>query len=428
MHRKTLLAPFSLCLALMLLTGCASAPLKSSAASLAAPDYPKGEADRFAAQPEEAFQTSLKEFSADSSCAVLSALECGTNGAYSPVSLYLALALSAAGAQGETQAELLGALRAEEMDPQALSANAQTLFTSLYTTGQFGHLKLASSLWLASGVPFESSFLTTAAQHFFAEVYELDFSADGAGEVIAQWLKKHCGGEKGVSVPPTVDPAQRMALYTCIDFQDEWTSCFSEGATAPGVFNREDGTKVTCDFLNKNDLTGFSTGTGYTACSLGCKDAGSMTFYLPDPGKTPADLLNDPAVVREMLDRDAPGKTQCYGEVTWSIPKFDFTSDLHLKETLRSLGIEKAFSQEDADFSGITAQKPFFLSSVRQAARVAVDEKGVTASAYTELAYAGAGMPSDRAEMILDRPFLFSITSRTGVTLFVGVVGDPTLS
>ena len=153
-----------------------------------------------------------------------------------------------------------------------------------------------------------------------------------------------------------------------------------------------------------------------------------MTFYLPDPGRTPADLLSDPAVIREMLDPEAPGKTQCYGEVIWSIPKFDFTSDLHLEEALSILNVKTAFSQEEADFSGITAQKPFFLSSVRQAARVAVDEKGVTASAYTELAYAGAGMPSDSAEMILDRPFLFSITSRTGVTLFVGVVGDPTLS
>ena len=416
------LSALLLCGALM--SGCSAAPAAAQALPLTSPSLPQGEADRFAPQPEEAFRSSLNAFTVTSSGAVLGALSEAENGVYSPVSLYLALALCTSGAQGATRQELLGALQAGSMDAAALAEGAKTLFTSLYSTGEYGHRKLGASLWLAKGLTFEKAFLQTAADAFFADVYETDFSSEGATKAISDWLASHCGGKKGVAAPPAVDADTLMALYTAIDFQDEWISCFSEKATAPAAFTRADGSSVTCDFLNKGDSGSFLRGTGYTAASLSCKERSTMTFYLPDEGKTPAGLLSDPAVLSELLSGDVPEDGQGYGTITWSIPKFDVKSDLSLSDALKSLGVRRAFSSEEAEFSGMTGDASLFLSSARQAARVAVDEKGVTASAYTELAYAGAGMPLDHADMILNRPFLFSISSG-GTVLFVGVVNDP---
>ena len=57
---------------------------------------------------------------------------------------------------------------------------------------------------------------------------------------------------------------------------------------------------------------------------------------------------------------------------------------------------------------------------------MAIDENGVEASAFTEIGMAGSALPVDRAEMILDRPFIFTITDRNGVVMFMGVINDPT--
>ncbi len=60
---------------------------------------------------------------------------------------------------------------------------------------------------------------------------------------------------------------------------------------------------------------------------------------------------------------------------------------------------------------------------MRQQATLSIDEKGVTAAAFTQIDYCGSAMPQGRAELILDRPFLFFVTAG-GLPLFVGVVGQ----
>ena len=67
-----------------------------------------------------------------------------------------------------------------------------------------------------------------------------------------------------------------------------------------------------------------------------------------------------------------------------------------------------------------------FLSQAKHAARVAIDEEGVIAAAYTVMAAAGAAMPPDeRVEFTLDRPFLFAVTGESGAVLFAGIVNTP---
>ncbi|MBR7136536.1 MAG: serine protease, partial [Clostridia bacterium] len=67
-----------------------------------------------------------------------------------------------------------------------------------------------------------------------------------------------------------------------------------------------------------------------------------------------------------------------------------------------------------------------FVSAIDHAARVTVDEEGVTAAAFTEIALAGgAAAPSDEVDITLDRPFLFVITGINGTPLFAGTVCEP---
>ena len=160
-------------------------------------------------------------------------------------------------------------------------------------------------------------------------------------------------------------------------------------------------------------------GENYTRSQLALKDSGSMIFVLPDEGVDVASLAASP----EALQAALTGGESTTGEVVWQIPKFSFGFSADLIGTLQSLGVSAAFS-ESADFSAIT-DAAAFISGLTQQTHIAIDENGVEASAFTQIDYAGAAMPQGRAEMILDRPFIYAITASNGMILFVGICNNP---
>ena len=85
------------------------------------------------------------------------------------------------------------------------------------------------------------------------------------------------------------------------------------------------------------------------------------------------------------------------------------------------------FDADTADFSPLTDNAGgIFLSQAKHAARVAIDEEGIIAAAYTVMAAAGAAMPpEERVDFTLDRPFLFAVTGGSGAVLFAGIVNAP---
>lgn len=90
---------------------------------------------------------------------------------------------------------------------------------------------------------------------------------------------------------------------------------------------------------------------------------------------------------------------------------------------LKKLGVNSAFAP-DADFTGITDHMAY-ITDVLQETHIAIDEDGVEASAFTQIDYAGSAMPKGRADMILNRPFIYGITARNGSLLFMGVCENP---
>jgi serine protease inhibitor len=180
------------------------------------------------------------------------------------------------------------------------------------------------------------------------------------------------------------------------------------------------GSDVKCDFMNQSfGSAGFINGEGFTRAGLGLKNGGQMVFVLPDEGVSPYELLSSPGQMREIFEGGEVG----HGQVIWKIPRFSFSSKLALNDVLKSLGVSAAFTA-DADFTGIT-EHTAFISDVRQETHIAIDENGVEASAFTQIDYCGAAPPEGRAEMILDRPFIYGITAQNGSLLFVGVCENP---
>ena len=120
------------------------------------------------------------------------------------------------------------------------------------------------------------------------------------------------------------------------------------------------------------------------------------------------------------------------GDIIWRVPRFTCSSKQEWNRLLEELGVKKAFQREEADFSQMieSANLPMqvWISQVEQGAKLIVEEGGIEAAAYTYVGMeeSADGAERERAEMILNRPFLYGIV-KEGVYLFLGVCQNPTV-
>lgn len=415
----------SLALSALLPLGAAATPSPevvqaAAPAALEAPafdDFDARYALRMQNPVSEEFLAAVDAFSAQTASGLLDGKE---NACYSPASLYFALALSAAGARGETQAQLLDVLGAPDAD--TLAAECASLYRLLYTDNEMGTLQISNALWMQAGTPFAPAFLQTASEDFYASLFTADLNAPATIAAMEAWVSEHTGGK----IQPTIEPDPDTILYlmNTIYLKDEWTDLFDEAENTVGPFYRADGGAQDAAYMHRETLSSFVRGDGYLAAGLGLKNQGSVTFVLPDEGTALAALLT-PARLAAILS-GGTAEQQKYGRVSWSVPKFAYESKFDLKAMLQHCGVTDVFDEKRADLSGMTSMPDAFLSSAIQQTYIAVNEQGVEAAAYTELGYAGRGMPMDEAEMNLNRPFLYILRAANGAPLFLGVCAAPT--
>lgn len=377
-------------------------------------DYDARYAVRQANPLTDEFLNAVDEFTCRTAAEFLR--DSDTNINYSPLSLYYALSLAAAGAEGETAGELFALLGVS--GGAQLSEQCGNMYRQLYADNKIGKLKIANSLWLNDSLSFKEGYVANAAENFYASSYHVNFADSSTAKIMSQWIADNTNG--------TLQPEFRfnnehlMTILNTVYFKDEWTDRFQKSETEKDTFYLADGGTVECDFMNRTVSSGgFVKGEGFISASLGLKNAGSMTFILPDEGVTPQELLAEPKKAQEVLGAEV----NVCGRIIWQVPKFEFGSTLDAAEGLQRLGVQEAF-RETADFSGITDGMAY-ISNVRQETHIAIDEEGVEASAFTSIAYAGAAMPTDTAEMILNRPFIYVITSNNGTVLFIGICENP---
>lgn len=386
--------------------------------------YPKGyDFDDFDTKMEineknpvnEDFTESINDFSFKTASKILTDQD--KNTLYSPISLYYALAIATQGANGETEKELLKLLEID--NKETLSKQLGNLYRVLYTDNEISKLKIANSVWLDKSLNYNQKYIDAIKKDYYASLFSADFSDKSATtKEIKKWISENTN--KTLDFDSDIDDNQLMIILNTIYFYDEWTQQFDKNDTKQDTFNLSDGKKVKCDFMNRTEGNGsFYIGDGYISSSLELKNGSSMVFVLPDENSNLKDLLSKPENLKKMFTQ----QDNKIGEVVWKIPKFSYGDSIELKEILKSLNVEKAFGN-GADFSGIS-DEDLFISDVKQDSHIAIDENGVEASAYTEIAMCKLALVNERVEMNLDRPFIYGIVSPQGNLLFVGVCNNP---
>ena len=350
---------------------------------------------------------------------------------YSPHSISVALAMTYAGARGETAQQMADTLEflleQERLHPAFNWLDAELASRGEGAQGKDGEgfrLNIVNAIWGQKDYSFLSTFLDVLAENYGAGLRILDFVTEPEESRLAinDWVSDQTEGRIEDLIPQgAIDALTRLVLTNAIYFNAAWAYPFDEDMTADGPFYLIDGGQVTVPMMEQTEAFGYTDGEGYQAVELLYDgDELSMVILLPEDGQF--------EVFEEGLQADKIsdiiGGLQLT-EVALTMPQFEFDSEFSLKDTLAEMGMPIAFSGA-ADFSGMTGSRDLFISEVLHKAFVSVDEAGTEAAAATAVIMRETAMPGQPVEVTLDHPFIFLIRDiEMGAILFVGRVMNP---
>lgn len=353
---------------------------------------------------------------------------------YSPYSISLALAMTYAGAHGETEREMAKTLHFT-LPQDHLHPAFNRLDLELAQRGQGAEgkdeggfrLHIVNAIWGQQGTQFLDDFLDTLAENYGAGLRLLDFrrNPETARVTINDWVSEQTEGKIEDLIPPgAIDTLTRLVLTNAIYFNAAWAESFDKDMTTDGPFYRLDGSQVTVPMMKQQTSFRYAEGEGYQAVELPYDGYGlSMVILLP--------AAEEFATFEEGLDAERLNtilQDLSRHEVVLTMPRFEMTSDFSLAQVLTAMGMPAAFS-DSADFSAMTGGRDLFIGDVIHKAFVSVDEEGTEAAAATAVimeAMAAMPEPERPIEVTVDHPFIFLIRDiQTGTILFLGRVVDP---
>ncbi len=345
----------------------------------------------------------------------------GENRVYSPINVYLAMSLLAETSGSDTREEILQALGVESI--KELRNKVDSLWNAHYMDDGHTTSLLANSIWLDKSLSIKKETMQILQDTYKASAFQGDMRSASMAEQLKKWLNAQTDNLLESNVESTAfDEDTLMALASTILFRAKWVDEFSVEKTAKDTFHSPTG-PVEANFMSESGNNIYYWGDKFAAVSKSLIDSGGMWFILPDEGVRVEELLDD-SQVNALLEDCSTYKQQKYIVVNFKVPKFDVMSEIKLEEALQDLGIETTFTAE-ADFSPISDNTDLYVSGANHAARVMIDEKGVTGAAYTLILVGAVPPPDETVDFVLDRPFLFVVQGHDGAPLFVGIVNRP---
>jgi len=341
----------------------------------------------------------------------------------SPLSVAMALAMTYNGAAGTTREAMQQTLQLFGMTDKDVNESFGTLMGRLTQADAKITTSIANSIWFRKGFAVEEPFLQANQDYFDARVADLDFSEDGAADIINAWVSRQTHDKIPTIVEPPLDPQLMMLLINAVYFKGIWTHRFDTAATADRLFTTADSSSVSVPFMKLDANLAHARTERYEAIDLpyGSGDF-SMTLILPSPGQTVNDFIASLTV--DSWNQLVAGLTTGSGHVF--LPQFTATCDLTLNKVLTDLGMGVAFQPSRADFSGISGQADLYLSEVIHKTYVAVDEEGTEAAAVTGVGIRLTSIGPNEFTITFDRPFLFAIREQnTGSLVFLGRIMNP---
>lgn len=365
----------------------------------------------------------------------------------SPYSVSTALAMTLAGADGETRAEMERVLHLEGKDAVdgAFAALSKSMKESTAKTEKIAQsskklggpsepitLAVANRLFPQEGFALRPAYLQRVKEFYGAPPEPLDFAKNGAAATkrINEWVAKETRDRIQNLIPWPLNGV-RLVLANALYFKGPWANEFSEASTKPEPFHVGGGDPVEVATMRAVETFGFAQRDGFRVISLPYS-GGEFQFVILLPDKADGLSALEKKVTAAVL-RESAGLPRV--EIDLRLPKFKLEPPtMPLASDLQALGMKSAFDLPpgSANFDRMAPRKPndyLAISEVVHKTFIAVDEKGTEAAAATAVLMVPTSAFVERpkpVEVRVDRPFLYAIQHvPSGACLFLGRVTDP---
>lgn len=427
--RTVLLGLLLLCALAINLTGCATTQTSddtqnsvASPADTTLPDTTKGtkSAPTSPTVFNNAFLSSQAEFALKLFQEAVSESD-GANVLISPLSVQLALAMAANGAEGQTKAEmetlLGGTLSLEELNEQ-LSSYVNSL------PSEDGYqLHIVNSVWFrddSDRLTVEQDFLRINAEHYNAQIFQSAFD-DRTADDINAWVRERTHGMID-NIVREIPYEAVMYLINALSFDATWAKVYTLEDISDGTFTSASGQQQPAQMMSSTESRYFKTENAIGFFKDYKDSAYSFVGILPKEGFSLQEYIHG-------LDADELYKTlqnSKTASVSVTMPKFSVTCELAMNQCLKVLGMPTAFDHSAADFSrlGHSTCGNIYISEVLHKTFLSVDELGTKAGAVIKVVFAD-GITECELAIRLDRPFLYLIVDNaTNLPLLIGMVND----
>jgi len=347
----------------------------------------------------------------------------GENSLISPTSVYLALAMTANGADGKTLTEFETLLGKYGINIKDLNAYYNTLSQKLLKDNN-GKLAIANSIWYSQDIDVKLDFLQTNADYYNASAYKADLNDPNTITDINNWVKLNTGN----TIDKIIDKTDHLTVMNLINatyFEDKWMNVYGPETVRKDDFKLSNGKEESVDFMNSEETVFLKDdkAEGFTKSYENGKY--SFVALLPNENISIdnyiASLSGDSFI--NIL------KNQSKDNVITSLPKFKSESKINLVKPLRQMGLKECFDSSTANFTKMINNSPddIYVDSILHKTFISVDTEGTKAAAVTKVDIkAGSAMNESIHKIILNRPFVYAIIDNTtNLPIFMGTMMNP---
>ena len=337
----------------------------------------------------------------------------GREVSFSPLSLSLALAMTAEGAENDTWKQFADAIGWGTAGKEEVGAYYRKMIDGLVKTDPLVSFTSCNSVWAAKTQTMYDTYTSLLKQYFSAENYSVDFSSYATLDQINKWCSDKTEG-KIPKMLDDLDPATRLMLINALLFKAPWGLTWD--IKTGRDFNGAAG-KTKKDFLHTIHLLGYGEFEDFEYVSIPYGNGSyEIDVVLPKAGKTVQAIL--PKVNYEAFQYAYPGT-----EVDLYLPKWstEYFSERDIPDVLTALGLTLPFDFNNADFSGIS-KEPLYIGSILQKVRIDVTEKGTEFAAVTVVGMLTSGIgpvTPKKVTLDLNRPFAYFIREKSTNTLLL---------
>lgn len=348
------------------------------------------------------------------------------NQVYSPLNVYLAMAMLAETTDGNSRQQILDLFGLDTIEQ--LRQQVNHLWNAHYCDDGQTSMLLANSLWLDEAYTFKQRTAKLLADRYYASSFSGDLGTDAMNKQLQSWLNENTGGLLTDQANNTKLPEDSVfALASSVYFTASWENKFWEGDTKKALFHSA---KVDREvpFMNRTlYYYDYYWGENFGAVRLALTGDNWMWLLLPDEGYTTADILASDEYLQMTLN-PADWKNKRVLEINLSVPKFDVAEQQDLVSGMQAMGLRDVFDYRASDFTPLTDAPELFVGKIDHAARIKIDEEGCEGAAYTVIMTFPTSPPQPEVKVIdfvLDRPFMLVVSSQDNLPLFAGIVNEP---